>query len=352
MTTKNSYINLLIQLLAIPSMSRNEDTRASFLQKWLKKEGLHVERQKNNLIVTAGNNPANATILLNSHIDTVVPGDGWKSDPFLPLVTNGSITGLGSNDAGASVVSLIAAYKNLVDRGQADSMVLVISAEEEVSGKNGISSVLPGLGALKFAVVGEPTGMNPAVAERGLMVVDAVASGKSGHAARNEGVNAIYNAIGDIEKIRELEFPEASQWLTPPSVTVTMINSGTGHNMVPGKCEFVIDVRSNDIYSNERLLEMMAEKCESSLTPRSMRLRSSSLDKNHPVHAVLRDLNLKPFGSPTLSDMSLMDFPSVKIGPGDSARSHTANEYIHIDEIENAISLYTQLLSEIIKFEL
>jgi len=352
MTTQNSYINLLVQLLAIPSMSRSEDTRVSFLQKWLKKEGFTAERMKNNLLVTGGKDPAEAQILLNSHIDTVVPGEGWLSDPFLPLVKNGTITGLGSNDAGASVVSLIAAYKNMHDLGLADNMVLVLSAEEEVSGKDGISSVLPRLRSLKFAIVGEPSGMKAAVAERGLMVVDAVASGKAGHAARNEGVNAIYNAIRDIQKIRELEFPETSQWLSPPSVTVTMINSGTGHNMIPGKCEFVVDVRSNDIYSNERLLQMMTDTCEASLSPRSMRLKSSSLGKGHPVFKVLHDLNLEPYGSPTLSDMALMDFPSIKIGPGDSARSHTANEFIYTREIENAIELYTQLLSEIIKLEL
>jgi acetylornithine deacetylase len=352
MTIEEKYINLLIQMLAIPSLSRKEETRARFLYKWLKNEGFKVDTIHNNLIVTAGNNPSAATILLNSHMDTVPPGNGWNSDPFLPLVSNGSISALGSNDAGASVVSLIASYKNLAEQGKADGIVLVISSEEEVSGANGILSVLPKLSALKFAVVGEPTGMEPAVAERGLMVVDAVASGTSGHAARDEGINAIYNAMEDIENLRNIQFQDHSRLLKDPSINVTMITSGIGHNIIPSKCDFVIDVRSNDKYSNERLLEILSGKCSASLTARSMRLKSSFLNDDHPVSKVLDDMGFKAFGSPTLSDMALMDFPSVKIGPGESARSHTANEYIKIEEISEAIDVYSKLIEKIITAEL
>jgi acetylornithine deacetylase len=346
------YINLLVQMLAIPSVSRKEDIRADFLQTWLKNEGLTVKRKKNNLIITKGTNPADATILLNSHIDTVSPGEGWKSDPYLPSIKKGKITGLGSNDAGASVVSLIAAFQEIEANEQSDKVVLVISAEEEVSGMNGISSVIEQLPNLKFAIVGEPTGMQAGVAERGLMVVDAIAQGTPGHAARSEGVNAIYKAIGDIEKIREIHFSDHSVWLKDPSVNVTMINAGTGHNVVPGKCVFVIDVRSNDKYSNERLFEILSKNCTSKLTPRSMRLKSSCLSDSHPVCALLKNLGMKAFGSPTLSDMALLKIDSIKIGPGDSARSHTANEYILAQEISDAIEGYSKLISELLKIEL
>jgi acetylornithine deacetylase len=351
MTVLEKHIDLLVQTLAIPAMSRNEDTRATFLQRWLGKQGLKVIRNRNNLVVTGGNDPARATLMLNSHLDTVAPVAGWTTDPFLPVNGNGRITGLGSNDAGASMVSLVAAYRNLVESGLAENVVLVISAEEEVSGPHGITSVLPLLPALRFAVVGEPTGMQPAVAERGLMVVDAVASGISGHAARQEGDNAIYHAMEDIEKIRSLKFDDHSDWLWDPSLSVTMIQAGTGHNVVPDTCEFVIDVRSNDRYTNERLLEMLRKACASDLVPRSMRLRSSSLPKEHPAFRVIETLGMKPFGSPTLSDMALLNIPSVKIGPGDSARSHTADEYIFISEIEEAIDRYAAFLEQLIKQE-
>jgi len=352
MSDAGKYIEPLLQLLAIPALSRKEKLRADFLEKWLKREGFTLKRTGNNLVVTAGNNPAQSTILLNSHMDTVAPGGGWKSDPFVPLFEEGRITGLGSNDAGASVISMVAAYNNLAERDLADGIVLVISAEEEVSGKNGLSSVIPDLPRLKFAVVGEPTSLQPAIAERGLMVVDAVAKGVAGHAARNEGENAIYNAMTDISKIRELVFDRPSEWLTDPAVNVTMIDSGTGHNVVPARCEFVIDVRSNDQYSNTMLLERLKRQCNSELTPRSLRLNSSFLNTNHPLFELFGKLNLIPFGSPTLSDMALLDVPAVKIGPGESSRSHSANEYIYISEIEQAVGLYTTLLEDLLKLTL
>jgi acetylornithine deacetylase len=352
MTKQDKYIALLKQMLAIPSVSREENTRADFLFNWLKGEGLTVSRKKNNLVITGGNDPSKATFLLNSHIDTVPPGDGWDNDPYIPKLKGGIITGLGSNDAGGSVVALTATYMKMVEMGIHEECVLVLSAEEELGGENGISLVLPDLKSLRFAIVGEPTGMRPAVAERGLMVIDATATGKAGHAARNEGTNAIYNAIRDIQRIQDISFFDHSQWLEDPSVNVTMIEAGKRHNMIPAKCEFVIDVRSNDKYSNERLLDILGALCKSELKPRSMRLRSSALPEGHPVHNIIAETGLEPFGSPTLSDISLNPVPSVKLGPGDSARSHTANEYILESEITESIHVYTNLIQQIIKLEL
>ncbi len=349
MSVSGKYLELLLELLAIPALSRNEEKRADFLENWLKKDGFSLARIGNNLVVTAGNNPALSTILLNSHMDTVAPGAGWQSDPFIPLSEEGRITGLGSNDAGASVISMVAAYRNLAERNLADRVVMVISAEEEVSGENGLSSVIPALPGLKLAVVGEPTSMQPAIAERGLMVVDAVATGVAGHAARGEGENAIYKAMTDISTIRKMVFNKPSKWLPDPSVNVTMIHAGTGHNVVPDRCEFVVDVRSNDQYSNKELLEFLKSHCSSELIPRSLRLNSSFLNKKHPLFEIFGKMNFKPFGSPTLSDMALLDIPAVKIGPGESSRSHSANEFIHISEIEHAVELYTTLLKEILK---
>jgi acetylornithine deacetylase len=346
------YIDLLTEMLSIPALSRSENSRADFLEAWCISEGFSLVRTGNNLVVTAGEDPASASVLLNSHMDTVSPGDGWKSDPFVPQTNDRIITGLGSNDAGASVISMLAAYKVLVEKNMAKKVVMVISAEEEVSGENGISAVLPALPELKMAIIGEPTSLQPAVAERGLMVIDALAEGVAGHAARNEGENAIYKAIADIQSIGKLTFDETSEWLSSPSVNITMINAGTAHNVVPATCHFVIDVRSNDRYPNRRLLELLKEKCNSELTPRSLRLNSSFLPRDHPLYEILNQMGLVPYGSPTLSDMALLQIPAVKIGPGDSARSHTANEYVRISEINSAVEIYTTLLEKIIKLSL
>lgn len=346
------YIELLTDMLSIPALSRRENLRADFLEAWCRKEALSLMRTGNNLVVTGGEDPASASVMLNSHMDTVSPGDGWDSDPFVPITDKGIIAGLGSNDAGASVISMIAAYSELVKRNLAKRVVLVISAEEEVSGKNGIAGVLPALPDLKLAIIGEPTLMQPAVAERGLMVIDALAKGKAGHAARNEGENAIYKAIADINSIRNLTFDEPSEWLPSPSVNITMIDAGSAHNVVPATCSFVIDVRSNDRYPNKRLLDLLKSECNSALAPRSSRLNSSFLPQGHPVYEILYQMGLTPYGSPTLSDMALLDIPAVKIGPGDSARSHTANEYIRISEIDHAVEVYSTLMERVVKLAL
>ena len=339
-------VDLLEGMISRPSVSRDEKEVADYLEQSWKEDGHFVFRNGNNIWLTNGQvDPKKKTILLNSHIDTVKPASGWTKDPFAPEETEDDrLYGLGSNDAGASVVSLYAAFSQLIQREQPYNLIFLASCEEEVSGKNGIESVLGLLPPVSFAVVGEPTGMRPAVAEKGLMVLDCLARGKSGHAARDEGVNAIYEAMRDIEWFRTYQFPEKSDFLGPVKMSVTMIQAGTQHNVVPDKCEYVVDVRSNEFYSNEQLFKAIQASVKSEVKARSFRLNSSRTDLGHPFvrRAIL--LGREPFGSPTLSDQALMSFPSVKMGPGDSARSHSADEYIALPEIREAIDLYVRLL--------
>lgn len=339
-------IDLLKGMISRPSFSREETAVADYLQKCWSDAGHHVFRKGNNLwIIAPGFDFAKPTLLLNSHIDTVKPAAGWQKDPFLPEETEDDrLYGLGSNDAGASVVSLYEAFTILSAKAQPYNLIFLASCEEEVSGKNGIESVLPELPPIRFAVVGEPTGMRPAIAEKGLMVLDCVATGKAGHAARNEGVNAIYKAIEDINWFSTYQFPEKSDLLGPVKMTVTIIKAGTQHNVVPDRCEFTVDIRSNEFYSNERLFELIKEQVGCEIKARSFRLNSSRTEPEHPFVQRCLMLGKEPFGSPTLSDQALMRFPSVKIGPGDSARSHSADEYIRCPEIRDAITTYVRLL--------
>lgn len=339
-------IDLLKGMISRPSFSREETAVADYLQKCWSDAGHHVFRKGNNLwIIAPGFDFAKPTLLLNSHIDTVKPAAGWQKDPFLPEETEDDrLYGLGSNDAGASVVSLYEAFTILSAKAQPYNLIFLASCEEEVSGKNGIESVLPELPPIRFAVVGEPTGMRPAIAEKGLMVLDCVATGKAGHAARNEGVNAIYKAIEDINWFNTYQFPEKSDLLGPVKMTVTIIKAGTQHNVVPDRCEFTVDIRSNEFYSNERLFELIKEQVGCEIKARSFRLNSSRTEPEHPFVQRCLMLGKEPFGSPTLSDQALMRFPSVKIGPGDSARSHSADEYIYGPEIRDAITTYVRLL--------
>lgn len=339
-------IDLLKGMISRPSFSREETAVADYLQKCWSDAGHHVFRKGNNLwIIAPGFDFAKPTLLLNSHIDTVKPAAGWQKDPFLPEETEDDrLYGLGSNDAGASVVSLYEAFTILSAKAQPYNLIFLASCEEEVSGKNGIESVLPELPPIHFAVVGEPTGMRPAIAEKGLMVLDCVATGKAGHAARNEGVNAIYKAIEDINWFSTYQFPEKSDLLGPVKMTVTIIKAGTQHNVVPDRCEFTVDIRSNEFYSNERLFELIKEQVGCEIKARSFRLNSSRTEPEHPFVQRCLMLGKEPFGSPTLSDQALMRFPSVKIGPGDSARSHSANEFIYGPEIRDAITTYVRLL--------
>jgi acetylornithine deacetylase len=347
MSEQISHTDLLINMLSIPAVSRQEKVRADFLEDFMKGLEWPLTRIHHNLLVGEPGGRG-AAVLLNSHLDTVPPSDGWTTDPFKPLLQGDRIVALGSNDAGASVVTMLAAFirmkQKLADR---INLMLLISAEEEVSGEHGITSVLPALGELEAVIVGEPTGMAPAVAERGLMVLDGEVRGIAGHAARNEGKNAIYEAMTDIRAISELEFGEKSQWLPAPGAQVTMISAGTRHNVVPDLCRYVVDVRSNDRYGNEQLLEMVRAVCLASLTPRSTRLKPSCLDGDHSLMRAIRATHLEPFGSSTLSDMALIPFPAVKMGPGESSRSHTAGEYILKKELEQGMAGYCRFLEHL-----
>ena len=341
-------IDLLKGMIVIPSFSREEKDVADFLQKRWSDAGHVVNRSGNNLWLSTTINLAKPTLLLNAHIDTVRPVDGWTKDAFTPDESDDDVIyGLGSNDDGASVVSLYEAFTILSSREQAYNLIFLASAEEEVSGKNGVESVLQQLPEIAFAIVGEPTGMHPAIAEKGLMVLDCTAIGKAGHAARDEGINAISLAMRDVEWFNNFQFPDKSDLLGPVKMSVTQIQAGTQHNVIPDRCTFVVDVRSNEFYSNEELLKQIKGFVRSEVTPRSTRLNSSRTDISHPFVKRAMMLGKQPFGSPTLSDQTLMPFPSVKIGPGDSSRSHTADEFIRPSEIREAIDTYVMLLDGI-----
>lgn len=341
-------LTLLKRIIAIPSHSREEEAVskevAAFLSAAL--PGCRVNTHYNNVWVAApGFDDARPTIMLNSHLDTVKPVSGWTFRPYEATVVDDRLYGLGSNDAGASLVSLIAAFRILSERENRYNLIFAASAEEEVSGANGMESLVKVLPPISFAVVGEPTGMQPAVAEKGLMVLDCAVRGVSGHAARNEGENAIYKALPQIEAIAGYKFARESPLLGPVKITVTQIAAGTQHNVVPDLCTFVVDVRPNGMYTNKEILEELQQKfpqCE--IKARSLRLNSSHIEESHPFVFRCTMLGLEPFGSPTLSDQALIPYKSVKIGPGDSARSHTADEYIRPDEIREAIDIYVKLL--------
>ena len=342
-------ITLLSSLVSIPSVSREEEQVADFLQNYMERSGIMTGRSGNNIwCISPMFDTKKPTILLNSHIDTVKPVNGWRKQPFTAKMEDGKLYGLGSNDAGASVVSLFEVYRYLSATEQAYNLIFLASCEEEVSGKNGIESVLPQLPPIALGVVGEPTEMHPAIAEKGLMVLDVTAHGKAGHAARNEGENAIYKALDDIQWFRNYRFPKESSFLGPVKMSVTQVNAGTQHNVVPDICTFVVDIRSNEYYSNEELFQEICSHIQSEAKARSFRLNSSHIDAEHPFVKRAVELGRTPFGSPTLSDQALMRFPSVKIGPGKSSRSHTADEYIRVSEIEEAIGMYIKILDGLV----
>ncbi|GHT43180.1 acetylornithine deacetylase [Bacteroidia bacterium] len=344
-------VDLLKQLLAIPSFSRDEKAAADLLEAFLKKKNRSPSRKGNNVWARSANwDDARPTILLNSHIDTVKPVAGWTRDPFAATEEGDRLYGLGSNDAGASLVSLLAAFLHLCgldaqSPAPHSNYIFLASCEEEVSGKGGIESVLPDLPPIAVAVVGEPTGMRPAIAERGLMVLDGVVHGKAGHAARDDGENAIYKALPVIEWFSRLRFPKESTLLGGVKATVTMIDAGTQHNVIPDECRFTVDVRTNELYTNEQIFNEIAAQCGCHLSARSFRLNSSSIDPNHYVVQRAKQMGLEPYGSPTLSDQALMPFPSVKIGPGASERSHTADEFVLLSEIRQAVEVYVGLIA-------
>lgn len=340
-------IDLLKSMICCPSHSREENAVADLIENYLENYCKEVYRKGNNIwTYSPGFDENRPTILLNSHIDTVKPVEGWTMDPYLPNESEGKLFGLGSNDAGGSVVSLLHSFLLLIRQKQEYNLIFLASGEEEISGKGGIESVLPELPPVKFALVGEPTEMHPAIAEKGLMVLDCLVKGKAGHAARNDGVNAIYRAIECIEWFRKYEFPLKSELLGNVNMNVTMVHAGIQHNVIPDKCEFTVDVRSNECYNNRELYEFIRESCGcDEIKARSFRLNPSGISPDHPLvkRAIL--LNKQPFGSPTLSDQALIPYPSLKMGPGKSSRSHTADEFIYKDEIRDAISIYYQLLN-------
>jgi len=346
----DQYINLLKKLIEAPSLSKEEDQTATIIQEFFGAKSIVTERIKNNIIVrNAYFDLQKPTILLNSHHDTVKPNASWKKDPYLALVIDRKLYGLGSNDAGGSLVSLIAAFIHYYHQKNLKyNVILAATSEEEISGKNGVELILPELGDIDFAIVGEPTQLKMAIAEKGLMVLDCLTKGKSGHAAREEGENAIYKSLEDIRWFSEYKFDKISDALGPVKMSVTVINAGTQHNVVPDECRFVVDVRTTDAYANDEILETICKHVSCEVTPRSKRLQASGLPEKHVLQLVAKELKMKTFGSPTLSDQALMPFPSVKIGPGDSARSHTADEYIELDEIKDGINLYIKLLKKLL----
>ncbi|MEM8584514.1 MAG: acetylglutamate kinase [Bacteroidota bacterium] len=343
-------LDLLRSLIATPSFSKQEDRTAEILCQYLADAGIPFHRQGNNVWSKSKHfNPDLPTVLLNSHHDTVKPANGYTRDPFEPTVEGDRLYGLGSNDAGASLVGLLVVFMQLYNNANLPfNLIWAGTAEEEISGPNGIASILPKLPKIDFAIVGEPTQMRMAIAERGLMVIDAIAHGQSGHAARNEGDNAIYKAMSDIRWIEQYRFDKVSPLLGPPKMTVSQIQAGTQHNVVPDQCSFVIDVRSNEDYDNPALLKLLKANLQSELKPRSLRLQSSGIDINHPAVQCGIEMGLEYYGSPTLSDQALLgDIPSIKMGIGKSARSHTADEYVLISELEEGMEIYKKFLSRI-----
>lgn len=338
-------LRLLRQLIATPSVSRDEGWVADIMERELRSLGFAPCREANNVWAVGPRFDASRpTLLLNAHLDTVRPVASWSRDPFQPVEEGGRLYGLGSNDCGGGLVALLQAFRLLCGREQAYNLVFLASAEEEVSGKDGISRALPLLPRVDVAVVGEPTGMQPAIAEKGLMVIDLTARGKSGHAARQEGVNAIYAMLDDLVWLRDYRFRKVSPLLGPTLMTVTVLHAGTQHNVVPDTCEAVIDVRTNEYYRNEDVFRFICDHVRSEARARSFRLHSSHIDPQHPLVRRCVAMGMRPYGSPTLSDQALMPFPSLKLGPGESARSHSADEYIKPEEVAAAIRVYVGLL--------
>jgi acetylornithine deacetylase len=344
-------ITRLQRLIAIPSFSRQEQHAVAVIESFLKEEGISFQRKGNN--VWASNryfDPAKPTLLLNSHIDTVKPNSGYTLDPFEPLMAEDKLYGLGSNDAGGPLLSLLAVFTHYYSMDDLKyNLIYAATAEEEISGKNGIESILAELGSIDFAIVGEPTGMHLAIAEKGLIVLDCTVTGKAGHAAREEGENAIYKAMKDIEWFRSFRFPKESETLGAVKMSVTMIESGSQHNVVPATCTYTVDLRTTDVYTHEEILTIIQQHISADVHARSMRLKPSAISKEHPFVQAGISLGRKTYGSPTISDQALMPFPSVKLGPGDSARSHQADEFINLSEITEGIAIYIQLLNQILK---
>jgi len=342
----NEAIELLQQLISIPSFSREEEGTAEAMEQFLAYQNIDFQHKRNNIwAVNKYFDPNKPTILLNSHHDTVKPNAGWTKNPFKPEIQDDKLFGLGSNDAGGCLVSLLAAFRYFYDRTDlSHNLIFAATAEEENSGAGGIESILDELGAIDLAIVGEPTQMQMAIAERGLLVLDCVAHGKTGHAAREEGDNAIYKALKDIEWFRSFKFPKVSEFLGPVKMTVTVVKAGEQHNVVPNECHFVVDIRLTDQYTHEEVIDIIRQHVQSEIKPRSTRLKPSFISPEHPIVQAGLALGLTTYGSPTSSDQAVIPYTSIKIGPGDSARSHTADEFIYLKEIEEGVGMYVRLL--------
>ncbi len=343
-------VELLKKLISTPSFSKEESQTATLIEDFLKAKDIKIQRKLNNIwAYNIHFNKAKPTILLNSHHDTVKPNSGYIRNPFTATIKEGKLYGLGSNDAGGCLVSLIAVFLYFHEKENLKyNLCIAATAEEEISGINGVELILPELGKPDFAIVGEPTEMHLAIAERGLLVLDCISHGKAGHAARKEGDNAIYKALKDMEWFRTYRFAKKSKLFGPVKMSVTMIEAGSQHNVVPATCNFTVDVRVTDAYQNEEVLKIIQNHVSSEVKPRSVRLKSSSISKDHPIVKAGIALGRNTYGSPTTSDQALLNIPSLKMGPGNSARSHMADEFIYLDEIKDGIGLYVKMLDALV----
>jgi len=343
-------LSLLKKLIKIPSISRDESVTAEIIGDFLRGKNVDFQREQNN--IWAKNlyfDDKKPTILLNSHHDTVKPNSGYTRNPFEPNEEDGKLYGLGSNDAGGALVSLISTFLYFYDRKDLKyNLIISATAEEEISGHNGVESIIKHLENIDFAIVGEPTQMQLAIAEKGLLVLDCTAKGTASHAAHQNEDNAIINAIKDIEWVKNYKFPKISQWLGEVKMTTTVINAGFMHNVVPAECKFTIDVRITDKYTNSEVYEIIKENLKSEVIPRSLRLNSSCISEEHPIVKAGKELGRECYGSPTSSDQAVIPFPSLKLGPGLSTRSHSADEYIFLNEIKEGIDIYIKILEKII----
>ncbi len=349
-TLFSDALELLKRLIETPSFSKTEDRTADIIENFLGQKNIPVNRFLNNVwTINKYFDEGKPVVLLNSHHDTVKPNAGYTNDPFDPKEADGKLFGLGSNDAGGALVALIAAFVHFYDKQDLPfNLIIAATAEEEISGHNGVEILLPELPPITCGIVGEPTSLKMAVAEKGLLVLDCVAYGVAGHAARNEGVNAIYEAITDINWFQNFLFQKESPFLGPVHMAVTSIHTkNTAHNVVPSECSFVVDIRVNENYTFEEVLSEIKKNVTSEVTPRSTRLRPSFIEVNHPLVSAGKKSGLESYGSPTCSDRALMVFPTLKLGPGESARSHSADEYIFVEEIKRGIELYIKLLGNL-----
>lgn len=347
MSVKEEVIALLKQLIRTESFSRSEDRTADLIAHFIMTQGVAAERMLNNVWAFSKYwNPDLPTVLLNSHHDTVHPNPGYTRDPFEPTVENGKLFGLGSNDAGGALVALLACFLHFYERRDLKfNLVYAATSEEEISGSGGVEAILHRLGDIYLGIVGEPTKMDIAIAEKGLLVLDCTVHGRSGHAAREEGDNAIYKAMKDMEWFRSFQFPEVSETLGPVKMTLSMIQAGKQHNVVPAICNFTVDVRTTDKYDNQAVLERIRTEVSCEVQPRSLRLNSSFIPPDHPAVQSAKVLGKQLYGSPTTSDMAVMNFHTIKMGPGDSARSHSADEFIYLQEIHDGIDGYVSFLN-------